>query len=124
MDPKEKSRLCQIGMTNPLFYYIVLFLWTLNPLGEFRTSQRLLFNIYYDLPSVSTGGEMIEQNKEEKKLYVKGLTPLCRATLILLVCVPKFIICIALLYLGCNWLSATTSFQELVMNTVAMEFIT
>merc|ERR1719401_2460466 len=67
---------------------------------------------------------MIEQNKEEKKLYVKGLTPLCRATLILLVCVPKFIICIALLYLGCNWLSATTSFQELVMNTVAMEFIT
>eukprot|EP00928_Gymnodinium_smaydae_P052624 TRINITY_DN3664_c0_g1_i1.p1 TRINITY_DN3664_c0_g1~~TRINITY_DN3664_c0_g1_i1.p1 ORF type:complete len:375 (+),score=73.94 TRINITY_DN3664_c0_g1_i1:150-1274(+) len=124
MDSEEKASLCQIGMTNPLFYYIVLFLWTLNPLGEFRTSQRLLFNIYYDIPPVNHANEMVEHNKEEKKVYVKGLTRSCRWLLIIIVCVPKFVICITLLGLGCSWLSATTSFQDLVMNTVAMEFVT
>merc|ERR1712187_176295 len=35
----------------------------------------------------------------------------------------KAIISVLLLWLGCQWLSATTSFTDLVMNAVAMEFV-
>merc|ERR1712241_1181413 len=45
----------------------------------------------------------------------------------LMICVvvaPKIIISLALMELGMRWLSATTSFEELVMNAVAMTFVT
>merc|ERR1712039_1020051 len=39
------------------------------------------------------------------------------------VCTPKFLISLYLLYLGCEWLTATMSFEKLVLNTVALEFV-
>merc|ERR1712224_844893 len=56
--------------------------------------------------------------------YIVALTNLSRVLLYSMVCIPKLGISCILLLFGCRWLSATTSFENLVMNTVAMEFVT
>lgn len=55
--------------------------------------------------------------------YVVAFTWWTRFWIILLVGVPKILISLILLWLGCEWLSATIQFEDLVMNTVAMGFI-
>merc|ERR1719464_2372369 len=56
-------------------------------------------------------------------ISIVALTTKTRLTLLILVCLPKLAISLFLLVLGCKWLSATTSFEALVMNTMAMEFV-
>merc|ERR1712032_1664195 len=60
---------------------------------------------------------------ESEQQTIIALTQQTRSMLFVLVCLPKIIISGALLFLGYAWLSATTSFESLVMNTVSMEFV-
>lgn len=117
----SKDELCQIAMTSRMFYYCTLFLWTVSMLGEFRTSQRLMSNIL-QLPHCRNRGEMIEVSEEA--VFIKKLIPSVRYALLFIVCTPKLCIAGSLLLVGWRWLSATTSFEALVMNSVAMEFVT
>merc|ERR1712107_68861 len=55
--------------------------------------------------------------------YITALTRTTRWLLYVLVCIPKLLISVYLLSLGCEWLSTTTNFEALVMNCVAMEFV-
>lgn len=117
----DKEELCQIAMTNRVFYCSILLLWTLSIVREFRLSERLLRDIW-GMPWCSRGDQMCEESADSCR--VVALTTPAKVALILLVCIPKLAICCSLLLLGCTWLSATTSFENLVMNTVAMEFVT
>merc|ERR1712169_100948 len=46
-----------------------------------------------------------------------------KAFLILFVAVPRFLIAAVLLVVGCRWLSATTNFEELFLNSLGLAFI-
>lgn len=134
-DRDDKVNLCQIGMTNPGFYIITLFLWWTEIMKEFRTSWKLFRDISI-VPRCEVGSDMIrsvydgdcgdgsDSNRVASRLYVVALTKWIRVTLYLLVCTPKILICLMLLWLGCQWLSATNAFEELIMNAVAMAFVT
>lgn len=121
-DWDQKAELCQIAMTNRLFYYLILFLWAMSMMQEFRTSERFFRDIA-SLPPCRDGRAMIEEGKESGRSVV-ALTTFTRWALYLLVCVPKFLISGYLWWCGAEWLSATTCFQDLVLNTVAMTFVT
>ena len=54
---------------------------------------------------------------------VRSRSSATRFCVIAVVVFPKGFISVCLLTLGCQWLSATLSFEALVMNTVAMEFV-
>merc|ERR1719401_2245517 len=89
---------------------------------EFRTSERFFRNICMDMPRVVKAFDQVVEHANGE--YIVALTRLSTLLLIVLVCIPKLGISIILLLFGCRWLSATTSFENLVMNTVAMEFVT
>jgi len=120
-----KDELCEIAMTNRAFYWATLFLWIVVMLKEFRTSQDLFSNVS-KVPGCESPADMLETQEEngETVSFIVKVTPAVRAGLYILVCVPKFVICFALLWLGCSWLSATTAFEDLVLNAVAMGFVT
>jgi len=120
----EKSRLCQIAMTNQVFYYTVLLLWSINAMHEIRTGQRLLRNILRVPQAETFGDQVVVDEMDEQKVYIRSLKPVVRCLMICVVVAPKIIISLALMQLGMRWLSATTSFEELVMNAVAMTFVT
>jgi len=119
-DYSGQADMCQIGMTNRWFYYSVLACWSLSVMIEIRTSEKLTRDILR-MPLCATTKEQILEHNEQQ--YIVALTRPTRFMIFLLVCVPKFVISVALLFLGCNWLSATSDFESLVMNTVAMNFV-
>jgi len=119
----EKSNLCQIAMTNQVFYYTILVLWTLSSMHEIRTGQRLCANILR-VPRAETLGDQLQDHEDEEKMSIKALKPAVRGLMICVVVLPKIVISCCLMGLGMRWLSATTSFEELVMNAVAMTFVT
>lgn len=115
-----RTDLCQIAMWNRPFYYAVLFCWTLVMLIEIRKSEELIRHIMR-VPVVDHPAKMLLTRGGER--YVMGFTPSTRFFIMAFVAIPKMSISIILLWLGCEWLSATVKFESLVMNTVAMAFI-
>jgi hypothetical protein len=125
-DYPEKKELCQIALTNRAFLYSVLFIWSVRMVQELRTSQRFFTDVF-QMPDCGHPSEMTQEvrrkEKEKSHCSVVALTRCTRWLLYLLVCLPKLLISLALLYLGCRFLSATANFENLVMNTVALEFV-
>merc|ERR1711957_817943 len=75
------------------------------------------------MPICEKGGRQMLAETHCSQLSIVALTRQTRSMLFSLVCLPKLAISIALLFLGYAWLSATTSFEDLLMNTVSMEFV-
>jgi len=117
-----KAELCQMAMTNHVFYYLILFLWSMSMMQEFRTAERLFRNIA-SMPPCVEEEEMLEA-VGSSGMSIVALTSTARNALYVLVCFPKLLISGFLWWCGAEWLSATTSFQDLVLNTVAMTFVT
>jgi len=115
-----RSDLCQIAMWNRPFYYSVLFCWTLVMLIEIRKSEELTRNLL-SVPLCENPSKMVV--KKGQDMFVVAFTRATRHLILAFVAIPKIGIGIMLLWLGCEWLSATIKFESLVMNTVAMAFI-
>lgn len=116
-----KEELCQIGMSSPFFYCTVVFLWVLLIIREFRTTERLARDLI-TMPVCQYSSDMCREVDE--KVQVVALTALTKVLIFLVVIIPKIVICSTLMWLGCQWLTATNSFTDLVMNSIAMEFVT
>lgn len=121
-DYPNKDELCQIAMTNKLFYYSILLLWTISCLQEFRTAQRLVVNISH-VPHAELGDKMFLDDEDTGHQSVIAITRSVRWMLYIAVCIPKIVISFMLMRLGLRWLSATTSFEDMVMNAIAMNFV-
>ena len=120
-DYDGKDDLCEIAMTSKWFFLATLFLWFMTMLKEFVTCANLIKDIN-SVPMCDFADEMLMRNEDDKR-FIVALTPMVRRALQLLVIVPKFCTATLLLYLGGQWLTATTQFEDLVMNAVAMEFV-
>eukprot|EP00930_Biecheleria_cincta_P041866 TRINITY_DN28775_c0_g1_i1.p1 TRINITY_DN28775_c0_g1~~TRINITY_DN28775_c0_g1_i1.p1 ORF type:complete len:437 (-),score=85.81 TRINITY_DN28775_c0_g1_i1:25-1335(-) len=118
---KNKDLMCDIGLSDPWFYKCVVLLWVLLIIREFRTTERLT----RDLCCMPTCNELQDMEiSTDDRCEIVAITKGVRLLLVVLVSLPKFCICLTLLLLGCSWLTATTSFTDLVMNSIAMEFVT
>lgn len=131
-DQKFKKHLCHMVFPKFTFLSFVLMLWVMHMVIEFRRSAELLAdlcklppcpNSHPELMIEGTGGGFDETEADDDTLYVMALTPCVRCTVICLIIVPKFIIGSALTALGLIWLSATVSFSELILNSLALEFV-
>mmetsp|Transcript_44922 Transcript_44922/g.112970 ORF Transcript_44922/g.112970 Transcript_44922/m.112970 type:complete len:408 (+) Transcript_44922:43-1266(+) len=119
-DYAHRDELCQIAMWNRPFYYSVLFCWSLVMIIEIKKSEELIRHIW-KVPTCDEPSQMLI--KTEKSQFVIAFTRWTRFCIMGTVGIPKIGISITLLWLGCEWLSATIKFESLVMNTVAMAFI-
>lgn len=117
----RKAEVCQLALSNSVFSYIILFLWTASNTVEFRAAERFHRSIA-EMPG--TMGDELMIGEVEGSANILRLNRSSRRMLVLFVVLPKGFFCLMLWYCGCEVLAATTSFQELVLNSVAMDFVT
>lgn len=117
----NKGTMCDMGMSDPWFYKCVVLLWVLLIIREFRNTERLTRDLF-TMPTCTELHDM--ERSSDDGCEIVAITQGVRLLLVVLVSIPKFCICLTLLLLGCSWLTATTSFTDLVMNSIAMEFVT
>lgn len=65
--------------------------------------------------------EAVEGSEEE--YVIVGLTVPVKVTLSMVLFLPRILVDLYLLWLGCRWLCATPSFEDVILNAVALEFI-
>lgn len=131
-DQIYKDQLCHMVFSKFYFLSAVLMMWVMIMVIEFRRNSKLLQdlcrvpNCPSDHPEQmvkGTGGGFEETDADDEKLLVQGLTPAVRTTVVVLIVLPKFVIGTILMLMGMIWLSATESFSELILNSLALEFV-
>jgi len=121
-----RGELCDAVINKKLFLSGILFLWIGRMLGEFKTCQRMSREVWA-LPSAPTGAPshscVVDRAACPDVTEVIAMTPCTRIMVYLTVLVPKVCVCLLLAVLGCQWLTATLSFSDLILNALALEFI-
>lgn len=118
-----RDDLCGAVLTKGVFLGVILFLWIGRMLGEFKTCVRLHGDMHAlpNAPSGTTIQQLIVEREEE--FHIIALTCSMRLLLFMLVIIPKIFICIILGLIGLQWLTATESFEDLILNALALEFV-
>merc|ERR1719235_170054 len=113
---------------------MVLFIWTLTCLAELKQCMGQFLSLVVMMPRLTSMKEALQDTGPSGQArdadgdgvaekVVNGLTWAVKATILVLVLLPRFVITCALLWLGCRWLAATNDFSDLVLNAVALEFL-
>lgn len=119
----ERDELCGAVLTNTLFLGCILFLWIGRMLAEYKDTHRLIKEIHA-LPNVppeaSIHNTVLHRNGQAE---IIGMSWCTRVILYVIVVVPKLGVCMLLMVIGCQWLTATESFSDLILNALALEFV-
>lgn len=122
------DEVCQITMADKTFYYIILLLWAFKILDELRKIHRQVDDIL-SCKGCNEASEMLEFTEDTSgdgsgACLITHLTATMRWLLLLIVVLPRTFIALRLLVLGCRWLSASASFSDMVLNAMALGFVT
>jgi len=118
----EQEAACQIPLSQPDFFFIVLCIWSLTCMSEMRKSVNLFQSLIMNTENCQSMGDSLTTS-EEGELLIARLTINLKVLIMALVIIPRVSITCYLLWLGCRWLLATTDFGDLILNAVALEFI-
>jgi len=148
------GQLCQIPLSQPKFFVAVLVCWTATCWKDLLDSFRYMSLWWQLKPPSSaeemTQVEFLPGHLPASKPLVPRAHPLgggqagrldhvedsgeyvvltaadrkTKAATIGLILIPKIVIAVSLWWLGARWLVATTCFQDLLLNAVALAFIT
>jgi len=119
-----ESVICRIPLSQPFFFFIVIFIWTLLVSQDVRAMLTCWNCLIRKTGWTASMAESLEKVEGEGgTLVIIKLTSMVKAVLIVVIGIPRLAICGALLWLGCRWLAATTNFADLIMNAVGLEFI-
>lgn len=123
----DKFKLCQVGPSKKVFYHVTLFIWIITMVKELRKCLRLITDIRSVL-ICKDREDMLEETPGDEPgdapaISIVAVTTPVKIALYVLVCLPKTFICLILMFEGMEWLTATTKFEDLVMNAVAMDFV-
>lgn len=117
------DHLCNIAFGNYWFMFMILCLWWLLNVIEVRKTL-MLYIRFRDLGNCQNPMEILERIEiPEKQNLILNLMPWMRWVLYTVILIPKMIIAAALLLVGTIWLASTDSFENVVLNSVALAFV-
>lgn len=127
-DYEFKSDVCGLTMLRPRFYYVILLIWVLTQMHEIRHTQRLFSNIW-DLPRVDSNLQMLRFVESGHfslggKCHIVGATTAVKVFLMIIVVLPRAVISFYLTELGCRWLTASHKVSDMILNSLALAFVT
>lgn len=124
-DDHEKVRLCQVPLSQPVLFVALLLVWTSHVQADVRETLDYAIS-WANLPrpeDIDCKGQA-KLRDDDGLLVVEAASREVKAFVFGLILLPKFAIAVVLWWLGASWLTATTSFGDLVLNAVALAFIT
>lgn len=129
---QDQLKVCEMAMSTTLFTAACLFLWVAKCFNELSVVYRraVAIDCLPTLPSGIAATQMVHElrlqigsfQKEHKNLVI-CLTRATRVWLYIMIFIPRVIIASCLLVMGIAFLTATQSFTELIMNSLAMSFV-
>jgi hypothetical protein len=125
MDSEELELLCNFGISKRMFLWVILFLWLSQCLQEFKNIERLQRRIL-SLPALPRGmdpHDMVSETLEAGKDLIVCIDFRTKVAIFTLIIIPKAIICMTLLFCGSQWLIASESSTDLVLNSLALVFV-
>mmetsp|Transcript_54008 Transcript_54008/g.94825 ORF Transcript_54008/g.94825 Transcript_54008/m.94825 type:complete len:491 (+) Transcript_54008:88-1560(+) len=121
---EHRKKLCQMAITKRGFLSVCIFLWISTCVRELKDDFRRwqLFKLLPKLPAGVAPTHMVYQLSMHK-MWIVCLSDATRTWLCVLVFIPRFMVAVCLLVIGAVFLSASQSFTDLILNSLAMEFI-
>eukprot|EP00929_Paragymnodinium_shiwhaense_P034228 TRINITY_DN18656_c0_g1_i1.p1 TRINITY_DN18656_c0_g1~~TRINITY_DN18656_c0_g1_i1.p1 ORF type:complete len:382 (-),score=59.30 TRINITY_DN18656_c0_g1_i1:220-1365(-) len=129
MPSEEQSSICGLALSHSLICQLLIFLWVSTNMHELANCVGRL-KLVATLPRLPSGLDprlMVkdvkhEETKQEFRVLCADLKTKC--FLIFLVYVPKMAVAVILTTTGCLWLLASESFGDLILNSLALIFVT
>ncbi|CAJ1381192.1 unnamed protein product, partial [Effrenium voratum] len=118
----EKDLACNIPFSQMQILVPILFIWTLTIVADLRRCGDLFVRLILATPTIGSMKDAVVEGDGECEI-VAGLTKEVKGLLMFTCMIPRWIIDVYLLWLGCRWLCATPNFGDLLLNSVALEFI-
>lgn len=116
-----KKKVCTIPFSQFNFLFVILFVWTLSVIGELKVCLRHAHWLWAR-PAVPYMEDALAVSDCDREV-IQGATISMKAFIALFILLPRVLVSIILLWLGCRWLSATADYDDLLVNVVALEFI-
>eukprot|EP00913_Durusdinium_trenchii_P027344 g25653.t1 len=102
----------------------LLMIWTFTVVADIRKAVDYWFRIVRTTPTISSMKDSMETVEGSEEEYViVGITAPVKVALSVVLFLPRILVDCYLLWLGCRWLCATPSFEDVILNAVALEFI-
>lgn len=122
MSDDEKHSICQIPLAHPEYICAILLIWTLTCLADLRKTLVQIQGLMFLTPTVKTLAEVLKK-KDEGTVTVAGLTLPMKFLLSVFCFIPRIVSVTLLTFLGCRWLVATNSLDDVLLNALALEFM-
>jgi len=122
----DRSLVCRIPLSQPLFLLAVLLIWTLTCVVELRKSFDMIVRLLWTTPTIMSMTSALVENEDEDDenvLVIVGLTWQMNTILFSFAYLPRMFVNIVLLWLGTRWIVSSLNFQDLLMNAIALEFL-
>lgn len=126
----DQAAACRIPLSQPDFFFCVLFIWTITCLGEIKACLYFSVIVLFELPPCPSLREAkwnpdkdSSDDHTAHEFVIVGLPRYLKALILTVVVLPRLGVTAFLLWVGCRWLLATNNFAELILNAVALEFI-
>lgn len=128
VDGDVQAAACRIPFSQPVFFAIILWLWSTTCLGQLMKLSRQFVCVIVRTKTTSDSHAVYQKTADEPAAedgtkIIYQLTLKVKAIFCTFIFLPRLLILVDLLWLGCRWLLATNNFGDLVLNVVALEFI-
>lgn len=117
LSASDRSLVCSIPLSQPLFLLAILLIWTLTCIVELRKTADMIVRLGWTTPTIMCMKEMLVQNEDEDDenvLVIVGLTWQIKAVLLTFAFLPRMLVNIVLLWLGTRWIVSTLDFQDMI----------
>ncbi|CAE7249713.1 unnamed protein product, partial [Symbiodinium natans] len=111
-----------LGSVFTSFLMLLLFVWGMLILTEFRTIYNHLFVLYY-MPSTDDDNKLFVQSEDGKAMQIVAVPRSHKYFVLYVVILSRFLIALVVFYVGTNFLTASASLLEIVLNSTALGFL-
>jgi hypothetical protein len=122
MSDKDKIKVCNLPLSQPIFCFSILFIWVLTVLMHMRVLFNTTTRILCALDTCASMKDALRKQSETEVIVV-ALPCWMKTTIVLGMQLPRVFMNSLLAWLGCRYLVATVEFGDLLLNAVALEFV-
>jgi len=122
-DFDERKAICQMPFSQPLFFTAILLTWTGTCMVNLKDTAKYI-QLWWQLETPRSSLVDLEPTEDEDAIVATGASKQIKFVVIVFVLLPKVLVAVFLWWLGARWLAATPSFVDLLLNAIALSFIT
>jgi hypothetical protein len=134
MDDQFRMNICQVPLSNQAFLFTILITWFILILSELRNTinlaLRTAFGIAHrmsekaqDFYDDDDTGIVFKEHPTDGRMIIMRVPLFTKVFIIVIVQVPRLIMTVYLGWLGARWLTATTNFANVMLNSLALVLI-